>query len=109
MKAPKYQRADVLQAALREAVQTLNEPVDGIVVTDRGVVAWADGRHILMSYRWDNEYDAAGSPLPGSGAWAARYVSECAPIALQACGGSGTNAPKPPKRRAWWRLMQGPR
>jgi hypothetical protein len=78
MKAPKYQRAEMLNAALQEAVQTLEDPVEGLEATNNGVVAWAAGRFILMSYRWDNDYGADGAPLPGSGAWSARYVADCA-------------------------------
>ena len=74
MKAPKYQRAEMLNAALQEAVQTLEDPVEGLEITDKGVVAWAAGRFILISYHWDNDYGADGVPLLGSGAWSARYV-----------------------------------
>ncbi|MEO7042912.1 MAG: hypothetical protein ABI035_11670 [Gemmatimonadaceae bacterium] len=95
MKAPKYQRAEVLHAALREAVQTLNDPVEGLVVTGDGVVAWADGRHILMSYRWDNGHDDAGRPLLGSGAWTAQYVTDCNADFSEAAGGTTST-------RHWW-------
>jgi hypothetical protein len=77
MKAPKYQRAEMLETALREAVQILDDPVEGLEMTDRCVVAWASGRFILMTYRWDNDYAADGTPLPGAGAWSAQYVADC--------------------------------
>ncbi len=77
MKAPKYQRAEMLAAALREAVHTLDDPVEGLEITDKGVVAWAAGRFILMSYRWDNDYRADGAPVLGGGAWSAQYVADC--------------------------------
>jgi hypothetical protein len=77
MKAPKYQRAEMLAAALQEAVQALSDPVEGLEVTDKGVVAWAAGRFILMTYRWDNDYGAKGEPLLGGGAWSARYAMDC--------------------------------
>lgn len=77
MKAPKYQHAEILATALREALYILDDPVEGLEITDKGVVAWAAGRFILMSYRWDNKYNANGEPLPGSGAWSAQYVADC--------------------------------
>lgn len=77
MKAPKYQRAEMLAAALEEAVHTLDDPVEGLEIVDKGVVAWAAGRFILMSYRWDNAYNADGAPLLGGGAWSAQYIADC--------------------------------
>ena len=77
MKAPKYQRAEMLAAALQEAVHTLDDPVEGLEIMEKGVVAWAAGRFILMSYRWDNAYNPNGAPLLGSGAWSAQYVADC--------------------------------
>ena len=77
MKAPKYQRADMLAAALQEAMYTLDDPIEGLEVIDKGVVAWAAGRFILMSYRWDNDYGADGASILGGGAWSARYVADC--------------------------------
>lgn len=77
MKAPKYQRGDMLEAAVREAMHTLVEPVEGLAITDRGVVAWAAGRYILMRCRWDNDYASNGEPLLGGGAWTAEYIADC--------------------------------
>lgn len=77
MKAPKYQRGEMLEAALREAMHTLDDPVEGLVMTDQGVVAWAAGRYILIAYRWDNDYASSGEPLLGGGAWSASYVTDC--------------------------------
>ena len=47
MKPPNYQRGEMLDAALREAVQTLDDPVEGLELRDNGVVAWAAGRFIF--------------------------------------------------------------
>ena len=86
MKAPKYQRAEMLGAALREAMHTLDDPVEGLVITDKGVIAWAAGRHILMTCRWDNDYAESGEPLLGGGAWTARYVGDCDASSLRTRG-----------------------
>ncbi|MGZ5926773.1 MAG: hypothetical protein ACXWLJ_08835 [Rhizomicrobium sp.] len=77
MKAPKYQRAEMLAAALAEAIDNLADPVEGLEITDEGAVAWAAGRFILMAIRWDNDYAQDGTPLLGGGAWSARYVRDC--------------------------------
>ncbi|GEM_PF-4878927 len=77
MKAPKYQRAEMLAAALHEALYNLDDPIEGLEITEKGVVAWAAGRFILMSYRWDNDYSANGAPMLGGGAWSAQYVADC--------------------------------
>jgi hypothetical protein len=77
MKAPKYQRTEMLAAVLQEAAHTLADPVEGLEVMDEGVVAWAAGRFILMSCRWDNAYGPQGAPVLGGGAWSAHYVADC--------------------------------
>lgn len=77
MKAPKYQRMEILQAVIQAAGYELSDPIDGLEVTPQGVVAWAGGRHILLSYRWDNAYSKSGEPLLGGGAWTAEYVRDC--------------------------------
>jgi hypothetical protein len=83
MKAPKYQRAEMLDAALREAADELEDPVEGLAMTEKGVVAWAGGRHILIAVRWDNDYAENGAPMLGGGAWTARYLSDCEAIAVR--------------------------
>jgi hypothetical protein len=77
MKAPKYQRMEMLQAAIQAAGYELSDPIEGLEITPQGVVAWAGGRHILLSYRWANDYGKNGEPLLGSGAWTADYVRDC--------------------------------
>jgi hypothetical protein len=56
MKAPKYQRADMLAAALQEAMYTLDDPIEGLEVID---------------------YGADGAPILGGGAWSTQYVADC--------------------------------
>jgi hypothetical protein len=77
MKAPKYQRMEMLQAAISAAGQELSDPIEGLEVTDKGVVAWANGRIILLTCHWDNGYSETGQPLLGSGAWSADYAGDC--------------------------------
>jgi hypothetical protein len=77
MKAPKYQRMEMLQAAIQAAGDELFDPIEGLEMTDKGVVAWAGGRAILLSCRWDNSYGADGEPHLGGGAWSADYVGDC--------------------------------
>jgi hypothetical protein len=100
MKAPKYQRAEMLEAALQEAVHTFEGPVEGLEITELGVVAWAAGRFILMSCRWDNSYSADGEPLPGSGVWSAQYINDCDASYRQS---SESIASMRPWWRRWWR------
>jgi hypothetical protein len=96
MKAPKYQRAEMLAAALQEAVYTFEDPVEGLETTDMGVVAWAAGRFILMTCRWHNSYSADGAPLLGSGAWSAQYVNDCDASYRQ-------SSKRITSMRPWWR------
>ena len=77
MKAPKYQRADILAAALNIATGILADPIEGLEVADNGLVSWAAGRFILMTYCWDNDYAQDGAPLLGGGAWSVQYVRDC--------------------------------
>lgn len=67
----------MLGAALQKAVETLEDPVEGLEITEKGVVAWAAGRFILMSCRWDNGWAEDGKPILGTGAWSARYDFDC--------------------------------
>ena len=99
MKAPKYQRAEMLEAALQEAVHTFEDPVEGLEITDMGVVAWAAGRFILMSCRWDNSYSPDGEPLLGSGAWSAQYLNDCDASYRRS---SESIASMRPWWRRWW-------
>ena len=98
MKAPKYQRMEMLQAAISAAGQELSDPIEGLEVTGKGVVAWANGRIILLSCHWDNGYSETGQPLLGSGAWSANYAEDCdSSFRL-----SGNNARA--RHRARWRF-----
>jgi hypothetical protein len=78
MKAPKYQRMEALEAAIQTAGHHLSGPIEGLEVTRDGIVAWAGGRAILMSYGWNQSYSEDGSPYLGSGHWSAEYVRDCA-------------------------------
>jgi len=54
-----------LAAALRKAIHTLVDPIEGSELTDRGVVAWAGGRLIHMTYRWNIDHTANGARFLG--------------------------------------------
>ena len=77
MKAPKYQRIEMLHAAVQAAGDALSDPIEGLEMTHKGVVAWGGGRAILLSYRWTNSYADNGEPHLGGGAWSADYVEDC--------------------------------
>ena len=77
MKAPKYQRMDALEAAIQAAGHELVDPIEGLEVTRDGIVAWANGRAILMSYGWNQSYADDGSPSLGGGHWSADYLRDC--------------------------------
>lgn len=77
MKAPKFQRMEALEAAVHTAGHELADPIEGIIVTPDGIMAWGGGRHILLNYRWNQTYGASGEPLPGSGHWSADYIRDC--------------------------------
>jgi hypothetical protein len=96
MKAPKYQRMEALDAAIQAAGHELADPIEGLEVTRDGIVAWAQGRFILLDYRWNQGYGEGGAPLPGSGNWSAVYVKDC-DAALLREGGRHTSRP-------WWRF-----
>ena len=97
MKAPKYQRMEALEAAIHAAGHELADPIEGLEVTQDGIVAWAAGRFILLDYRWNQSYGERGAPLLGGGHWSAQYVKDC-DGSLLAHGGKST-------RRPWWRRV----
>ncbi|MES2253413.1 MAG: hypothetical protein V4559_00080 [Pseudomonadota bacterium] len=78
MKAPKYQRMEIFEAAIQTAGHGLADPVKGVQITDKGIVAWAGGRAIRMSYAWNQAYGPNGEPMLGGGDWSAKYVEDCA-------------------------------
>jgi len=96
MKAPEYQRMEALEIAIRAAADVLTDPIEGVEVTQNGIVAWASGRFILLDYRWNQSHGERGEPLPGSGHWSAEYVRDC-DVSLLRHGGQGTHRP-------WWRI-----
>jgi len=93
MKAPKYQRMEAFEAAIQTAGHELAEPIEGLQITDKGIVAWAGGRAIRMTYGWNQSYGDDGQPHLGGGHWSAMYVEDCA---------MPPNAS--PASRPWWRF-----
>lgn len=97
MKAPKYQRMEALDAAIHAAGHELADPIEGLEVTGDGIVAWAQGRFILLDYRWNQDYGEGGQPMLGGGRWSAVYVKDVDGAQLRQ-GGRHTHRP-------WWRLF----
>ncbi len=95
MKAPKYQRMEMLQAAIQTAGHELGDPIDGLEMTGKGILAWGGGRTILISCLWNQGYGDNRTPLPGSGNWSADYVEDCDPLSGRA------------PVRSWWRRWLG--
>ncbi len=77
MKAPKYQRMEMFQAAIQAAGDALTDPIEGLRITDKGIVAWAGGRAIRLSCGWNQSYGENGQPNLGGGHWSAEYVEDC--------------------------------
>ncbi len=48
MKAPKYQRMEAFEAAVQTAGHERTDPIEGLQITDKGIVAWAGGRAIRI-------------------------------------------------------------
>jgi hypothetical protein len=83
MKAPEYERADLLSVAIRRGTDELRAPVDRIEVFDRGarVDCWAGSRQVsfAVTYEQGGRYESEGHdgappsgrflPMPGSGSW----------------------------------------
>jgi hypothetical protein len=93
MKAPKYQRMEAFEAAVQTAGHELADPIEGLQVTDQGIIAWAGGRAIRMSYHWNQSYSESGAAYLGGGHWSADYVEDCAMPPTAA-----------PASRPWWRF-----
>lgn len=95
MKAPKYQRMEMFQAAIQAAGDELAAPIEGMQIMDKGIIAWAGGRAIRMSYGWNQSIGDNGQPHIGGGHWSADYVEDCAmPAEVLASTAS----------RPWWRF-----
>lgn len=43
------------------------DPIEGLQITDKGVVVWAGGRAIRMTYGWNRSYAENGEPHLGGG------------------------------------------
>ncbi len=73
MKAPQYERAEMLGVAIRRATDELSAPIDRIEVVGSRVNCWAGSRRVSLAYSYaqGGRMDPAGrfQPLPGSGSW----------------------------------------
>ena len=72
MMAPKYQRAEMLQAVISRSVMSTRDPIDRIEVIDGCFVVTAGSERLVLQCVWINGVSGDGRPLLGSGAWIAR-------------------------------------
>ena len=107
MKAPKYQRAEMLEAALQEAVHTFEGPVEGREITEWGLWPGPPVGSYSTSCRSDNSYSADGEPLLGSGVWSAQYINDCDASYRQSS--ESIALMRPWWRRWWWHPTSGRR
>ena len=100
MKAPRYQRADMLQAVIDRSLTLMREPIDRIESIDGVFVVTAGRERLVLHCVWINDVSSDGRPLPGSGAWTARSPDDDLP--------PGICITSPPKQRrlSLWRKFE---
>ena len=62
MRAPWYERAAFLYAAIRKATLDLQEPIDRVEVASYRILFWAGTKRHEIAYRYID-----GPPIPGPG------------------------------------------
>jgi hypothetical protein len=67
--APHYERARMLHAAIDEATQELDAPIDRVEVAAGRVFASAGGKRVSFRYYYANGRGPDGSVMPGGGRW----------------------------------------
>jgi hypothetical protein len=72
MRAPKYQRAEMLEAVVNRAVMSLRDPIDRIEMLDGRFVVSAGKDRLVLHCVWINGVSGDGLPLLGDGVWVAR-------------------------------------
>jgi hypothetical protein len=93
MRAPKYERMRMLDAAIGRASDELDAPIDRLEVAGGHVTCWSGTRSVIMAYGYaqgggEDPVTGAFIPYPGSGDW---YVTV-------------VQAP-PPRRTGWLRRV----
>ena len=83
MKAPKYERLELLWEAIRTATDELAAPIDRVEVLNEYIQCWARSKTVTFSYHFTQggSLDEHGNFLPyvGSGSWSVQVVRD--PIA----------------------------
>ena len=104
MKAPKYQRAEMLLAVIDRAVMSMGEPIDRIELFDGGFAVTAGRERLVLYCVWTNEISSDGLPLLGSGRWIARTDDGADEDDLP----PGFRITSPPEQRSFspWRVFE---
>jgi hypothetical protein len=69
MMHPKYERVRMLDAAISAGVERFDRPIDRIEVRGGKVIVSAGGERLVLSYHYNDSYDAQGNVLLGGGQW----------------------------------------
>jgi hypothetical protein len=102
MKAPEYERRELLGAAIARATDELKAPIDRIEVTGGHIRCWAGSETVTLSYHYaqGGSFDSHGqfTAHVGSGEWQVEVVRDPAsrrPAVI------GRGLAKFLKRRGW--------
>jgi hypothetical protein len=69
LKAPQYERADMLRACINRAAYELSDPIDRIEVLSNKIVVSAGSQRVVLIARYANAIRPSGAVAPGSGQW----------------------------------------
>jgi hypothetical protein len=69
MKAPKYERAELIGAAMQEALDEFDEPIEKIEFVLGKIIVSTRTRSLVLNYSYKSSCDPDGVPMPGSGSW----------------------------------------
>ncbi len=69
MMEPKYERLRMLGEAMRAGAEHFSHPIDRLEVKGGKVIVSAGGERLVLSYHYNDNYNAQGDVLLGSGNW----------------------------------------
>jgi len=83
MKAPKYERRELLSKAIALATEELDAPIDRLEVRAREIQCWSGGTSVAMAYDYSQGVTIDRSTgriqtLPGSGCWEVTLIRKAA-------------------------------